>query len=86
MATTAYYSLDFVKAAVEKAGTYDKKAVFNAFKGIEAKTILSDKPIKIDPTTMNPSYPMYITQIQKGGLYKIVKEVGFVKNDLKCES
>jgi hypothetical protein len=29
---------------------------------------------------------MYITQIQKGGLYKIVKEVGFVKNDLKCES
>lgn len=86
VATTAYYSLDFVKAAVEKAGTYDKKAVFNAFKGIEAKTILSDKPIKIDPTTMNASYPMYITQIQKGGLYKIVKEVGFVKNDLKCES
>jgi ABC-type branched-subunit amino acid transport system substrate-binding protein len=86
VATTAYYSLDFVKAAVEKAGTYDQKAVFNAFKGIEAKTILSDKPIKIDPTTMNASYPMYITQIQKGGLYKIVKEVGFVKNDLKCES
>ena len=85
VATTAYYSLDFVKAAVEKAGTYDKKAVFNAFKGIEAKTILSDKPIKIDPTTMNASYPMYITQIQKGGLYKIVKEVGFVENDLKCE-
>ena len=86
VATTAYYSLDFAKAAVEKAGTYDKKAVFDAFKGIEAKTILSDKPIKIDPTTMNPSYPMYITQIQKGGLYKIVKDVGFVKNDLKCEA
>lgn len=86
VATTAYYTLDFVKAAVEKAGTYDRKAVFNAFKGLEAKTILSDKPIKIDPTTMNPNYPMYITQIQKGGLYKIVKEVGFVKNDLKCEA
>ncbi len=86
VATTAYYSLDFAKAAVEKAGTYDKKAVFNAFKGLQAKTILSDKPIRIDPVTMNPHYPMYITQIQKGGLYKIVKDVGFVKNDLKCES
>ncbi|MEZ5889377.1 MAG: ABC transporter substrate-binding protein [Xanthobacteraceae bacterium] len=32
VATTAYISLDFAKAAVEKAGTYDKKAVFNAFK------------------------------------------------------
>jgi ABC-type branched-subunit amino acid transport system substrate-binding protein len=86
VATTAFYSFDFVKAAVEKAGTYDKAAVFNAFKGLEAKTILSDKPITIDPATMNPRYPMYITQIQKGGLYKIVKDVGFVKNDLKCET
>jgi ABC-type branched-subunit amino acid transport system substrate-binding protein len=84
VATTTYYSLDFIKAAVEKAGTYDRKAVFDAFKGLEVKTILSDKPIKIDPVTMNPSYPMYITQIQKGGLYKIVKEVGTVKNDLQC--
>lgn len=63
VATTAYISLDFAKAAVEKAGTYDKKAVFNAFKGLEAKTILSDKPLRIDPTTMNVGYPMYITQI-----------------------
>jgi ABC-type branched-subunit amino acid transport system substrate-binding protein len=86
VATTAYYALDFVKAAVEKARTYDKKAVFSAFKGLEAKTILSDKPLRIDPTTLNVGYPMYITQIQKGGLYKIVKEVGFVKNDLKCEA
>jgi len=86
VATTAYYSLDFVKAAVEKARTYDKKAVFNAFKGLRAKTILSDKPLRIDPTTLNVGYPMYITQIQKGGLYKIVKKVGFVKNDLKCEA
>ncbi len=86
VATTAYYSLDFVKAAVEKAGTYDKKAVFEAFKGVRAKTILSDKPLEVDPVTMNVKYPMYITQIQKGGLYKIVKDIGFVKNDLKCES
>lgn len=84
VATTTYYCLDFIKAAVEKAGTYDRKAVFDAFKGLEVKTILSDTPIKIDPVTMNPSYPMYITQIQPGGLYKIVKEVGTVKNDLQC--
>ncbi len=84
VATTAYYSLDFVKAAVEKAGTYDRKAVFDAFKGLEVETILSDNPIRIDPVTMNASYPMYITQIRPGGLYKIVKEVGTVKNDLQC--
>jgi len=83
--TTAYYSFDFIKAAVEKAGTYEPKAVFEAFKGVKAETILSDKPLEVDPATMNISYPMYITQIQKGGLYKIVKDVGFVKNDLKCE-
>ena len=71
-------------AAVEKAGSYDRKAVFDAFKGLEVKTILSDQPITIDPATMNPSYPMYITQIQPGGLYKIVKDVGVVKNDLQC--
>lgn len=86
VATSAYLCVDFVKAAVEKAASYEKNAVFNAFKGLEAKTMLSDKPIRIDPATMNPAYPMYITQIQKGGLYKIVEDVGFVKNDLKCES
>lgn len=86
VAATSYYSLDFIKAAVEKAGTYDRKAVFEAFKGVEADTILSDKPVKIDPATMNPDYPVYIVQIQKGGLYKIVKDVGFVENDLKCEA
>ena len=84
VATTSYYSLDFVKAAVEKAGTYDRKSVFDAFKGLSVKTILSDNPIEIDPVTLNPHYPMYITQIQPGGLYKIVKSVGTVKNNLQC--
>jgi ABC-type branched-subunit amino acid transport system substrate-binding protein len=84
VATTAYYSLDFVKAAVEKAGTYDRKSVFNAFKGLQAKTMLSDEPLTINPETMNVRYPMYITQIQKGGLYKIVKDAGFTKYELKC--
>ncbi len=86
VATSAYLCMDFVKAAVEKAASYERKEVFNAFKGLETKTILSDKPIRIDPATMNPAYPMYIAQIQKGGLYKIVEDVGFVKSDLKCES
>jgi ABC-type branched-subunit amino acid transport system substrate-binding protein len=84
VAATSYFSIDFIKAAVEKAGTFERKAVFEAFKGVEASTILSDKPVTIDPTTMNPDYPMYIIQIQKGGLYKIVKDVGLVKNDLQC--
>jgi ABC-type branched-subunit amino acid transport system substrate-binding protein len=82
--STAYYALRFVKAAVEKAGSYDKKKVFEGFRGAEAQTIVSDKPLTIDPKTMNVGYPMYICQIQPGGLYKIVKEVGLVKNDLQC--
>jgi ABC-type branched-subunit amino acid transport system substrate-binding protein len=84
VATAAYYALDFMKAAVEKAGTYDGKAVFNAYKGLKVKTILSNEPLEVDPTTLNVHYPMYITQIQKGGLFKIVKDVGIIKNDLKC--
>ena len=82
--STAYYAPRFIKAAVEKAGSYDKEKVFAAFKGAQAQTTVSDKPLTIDPTTMGVGYPMYICQIQPGGLYKIVKEVGFVKNDLQC--
>jgi ABC-type branched-subunit amino acid transport system substrate-binding protein len=82
--STAYYGLRFIKAAVEKAGSYDKKKVFEGFRGATAQTPVSDKPLTIDPKTMNVGYPMYICQIQPGGLYKIVKEVGFVKNDLQC--
>jgi urea transport system substrate-binding protein len=82
--STAYYALRFVKAAVEKAGSYDKKKVLAGFRGAQAQTTVSDKPLTIDPNTMNVGYPMYICQIQPGGLYKIVKEVGFVKNDLHC--
>jgi urea transport system substrate-binding protein len=84
VATTAYYSLGFIKAAVEKAGTYDRKAVFEAFKGLSAETMLSTKPLTIDPKTLAVDYPMYICQIQKGGLFKIVKDVGVVKNGLSC--
>jgi ABC-type branched-subunit amino acid transport system substrate-binding protein len=82
--STAYYAPRFIKAAVEKAGSYDKKNVLAAFKGVQAQTTVSDKPLTIDPNTMNVGYPMYICQIQPGGLYKIVKEVGFVKNDMHC--
>ena len=85
VASTAYYSVDFIHAAVERAGTYDRKAVFEAFKGLEVNTILSDTPIRIDPEAMEARYPMYITQIQPGGLYKIVKEVGIVENNLQCD-
>lgn len=84
VATTAYYSLSFIKAAVEKAGSYDPKAVFAAFKGLHAKTMLSEQPLAIDPVTLAVDYPMYICQIQKGGLFKIVKDVGVVKNGLSC--
>jgi urea transport system substrate-binding protein len=82
--STAYYAPRFIKAAVETAGSYDKKKVFEGFRGATAQTIVSDKPLTIDPKTMNVGYPMYICQIQPGGLYKIVKEVGLVKNDLQC--
>jgi ABC-type branched-subunit amino acid transport system substrate-binding protein len=84
VASTAYYSLRFIKAAVDKAETYDPKKVFQAFKGLEAKTVVSDKPLKIDPVTLAVKYPMYIAQIQPGGLFKIVENVGTVSGGLKC--
>jgi len=84
VASTAYYSLRFVKAAVEKAGTYDPKQVFAAFKGLQAQTVVSSTPIRIDPTTLAARYPMYIAQIQPGGLFKVVKDAGIIHGGLKC--
>lgn len=84
VATTAYYSLRFVKAAVDRAGTYDRMKVFDAFKGLQAPTMVSSKPIRIDPRTMAARYPMYIAQIQPGGLFKVVEDAGIVHGGLKC--
>lgn len=84
VASTAYYSLRFVKAAVEKAGTYDPKQVFAAFKGLQAPTVVSSTPIRIDPTTLAARYPMYIAQIQPGGLFKVVEDAGIIHGGLKC--
>ncbi|MGD0564942.1 MAG: ABC transporter substrate-binding protein [Roseiarcus sp.] len=80
---TAYYSLRFVKAAVEKAGTYDRKAVFEALKGVAATTPLSDQPLTLNPSNLSVDYPMYVCQIQRGGLFKIVKDLGVVSAGLK---
>jgi ABC-type branched-subunit amino acid transport system substrate-binding protein len=85
VATTSYYALQFIKAAVETAGSYEHKAVMQAFRsGVEATTILSDTPLKIDPVTLAVDYPVYICQIQPGGLFKIAKDVGIVKSGLAC--
>jgi ABC-type branched-subunit amino acid transport system substrate-binding protein len=80
---TAYYSLRFAKAAVEKAGSYDRKAVFAALKGVAATTPLSDQPLTLDPSNLSVDYPMYVCQIQPGGLFKIVKDLGVVPAGLK---
>jgi ABC-type branched-subunit amino acid transport system substrate-binding protein len=83
--STAYYSLQFIKAAVEKARSYDHKAVMKAFRsGLGVTTMLSDNPLKLDPKTLAVNYPMYICQIQPGGLFKIVKDAGVIGSGLKC--
>jgi len=80
---TASYALNFAKAAVEKAGTYDRKAVFEALHGARATTLLSDAPLTLNASNLSIDYPMYICQIQSGGLFKIVKELGVVPAGLK---
>ena len=80
---TAYYSLRFAKAAVEKAGSYDRKAVFAALKGVAATTPLSDQPLTLNASNLSVDYPMYVCQIQPGGLFKIVKDLGVVPAGLK---
>jgi ABC-type branched-subunit amino acid transport system substrate-binding protein len=75
---TASYALNFAKAAVEKAGTYDRKAVFDALHGVQATTPLSDTPLTLNASNLSVDYPMYLCQIQSGGLFKIVKELGVV--------
>jgi ABC-type branched-subunit amino acid transport system substrate-binding protein len=81
---TTFNALAFVKAAVEKAGTFDRKAVFGAFRGVSAKTILSDEPLTLNPSNLTVDYPMYVVQIQPGGLFKIVKDLGAVPAGLKA--
>ncbi len=80
---TASYALNFAKAAVEKAGTYDRKAVFEALHGVRATTPLSDAPLTVNASNLSVDYPMYLCQIQPGGLFKIVKELGVVPAGLK---
>jgi len=80
---TASYALAFAKAAVETAGSYDRKAVFEALHGVEAMTPLSDQPLKLNPSNLSVDYPMYLCQIQSGGLFKIERELGVVSAGLK---
>jgi ABC-type branched-subunit amino acid transport system substrate-binding protein len=80
---TATYALNFAKAAAEKARTYDRKAVFEALRGVQATTPLSDAPLTLNASNLSLDYPMYLCQIQSGGLFKIVKELGVVPAGLK---
>ena len=84
IASTAYYSFQFLKAAVEKAQSYDHDALFNGFKGVAAMTMLSEQPLTIDGSNMTVNYPMYLCQVQPGGAWHIVEDPEITPSHLKC--
>jgi hypothetical protein len=57
--------------------------VFEALHGVQATTPLSDAPLTLNASNLSVDYPMYLCQIQSGGLFKIVKELGVVPAGLK---
>ena len=57
--------------------------MFEALKGVSATTPLSDQPLTLNPSNLSVDYPMYVCQIQPGGLFKIVKDLGVVSAGLK---
>ena len=75
------YALRFIKAAVEKAGSYDKKKVFEGFKAPEAQTIV---PISRSHRSEHDERRLSDVHLRSSPVAKIVKEVGLVKNDLQC--
>jgi ABC-type branched-subunit amino acid transport system substrate-binding protein len=79
-----YDSLAFIKAAAEKAGSYEPAKFLAAFDGIEAMTVFSDKPVRMQPEVRAIDYPMFACRIEPGGNWAIVEELGVVPNQLSC--
>jgi ABC-type branched-subunit amino acid transport system substrate-binding protein len=71
VASSAYLALGAIKTAVERAGSYDGHAVFDATNGLDVRTLLADQPLRMGSQRMF-EFPMYIVQVQPGGLFKPV--------------
>jgi ABC-type branched-subunit amino acid transport system substrate-binding protein len=86
VATTAYYSFNFIKAAVEMAKSYDPEAVIAAFRSgnVKAMSVVSDQPLSVEANSLAVKYPMYICQIKSGGVWSIVDKVGVVPPGISC--
>jgi ABC-type branched-subunit amino acid transport system substrate-binding protein len=86
VATTAYYSFNFIKAGIEQAKSFDPEAVIAAFRSgkVKAQTVVSDQPLSVDAASLAVNYPMYICQIKPGGVWSIVDQAGVVPPGISC--
>ncbi len=79
-----YDAIAFIKAAAEKAASFEPEKFLAAFDGIEAMTVFSDRPVRIQPQVRAIDYPMFACRIEPGGNWAIVEELGVVPNKLTC--
>jgi ABC-type branched-subunit amino acid transport system substrate-binding protein len=77
-------SIAFIKAAAEKAASFEPAKFLAAFDGIEAMTVFSDKPVRMQPQVRAIDYPMFACRIEPGGDWAIVEELGIAPNKLIC--
>jgi len=84
IASMTYDSLAFIKAAAEKAASFEPQKFLAAFDGIEAMTVFSDKPVRVQPRVRAIDYPMFACRIEPGGNWALVEELGVVANQLTC--
>ena len=85
ISSTAYDCWGYIKAAVERAGSFQPGEVVSAFDGVEASSILSATQLRIKPGARDIDYPMYVCEVMPGGTWKILQEAGVVGSNLTCE-
>lgn len=84
IASSAYDCWAYIKAAVERAGSFEPAKILAGFDGAQATTILSDEPMTISPTTRDVDYPMYMCEILPGGIWKIAENGGVIRAGMAC--
>lgn len=84
IASTSYDCWGYIKAAVERAGSFEPSEIVAAFDGVEARSILSDTPLQIKQGSRDIDYPMYVCEVMPGGLWRIEQEAGVIGSGLTC--
>ncbi|WP_429817637.1 ABC transporter substrate-binding protein [Ensifer sp. B1-9] len=84
VASAAFDCWNFIRAAVQRAGSFDADKVLGAFDNLEVRSILSEEALKVAPASRAVDYPMYICEILPGGTWKIAESAGVLPSGLTC--